>query len=66
MFTALKDLDFNGKVIMPFVTHEGSGLSAIPSQLKNICEGAIVKEGLAVQGSKVNSAKDIVNKWINS
>ena len=66
MFTALKDLDFNGKVIRPFVTHEGSGLSAIPNQLKDVCKGAIVKEGLAVQGSTVNSAKDIVNKWINS
>ena len=29
LFTALKDLDFNGKIVRPFVTHEGSGLSLL-------------------------------------
>ena len=34
LFTALKDLNFNGKIVRPFVTHEGSSLSNIPNQLK--------------------------------
>ncbi len=66
MFTALKEKDFNGKIIKPFVTHEGSGLSTIPSQLKNICKGAKIENGLAIQGSKVSNSKSIVEKWLNN
>ena len=36
MFTQLEKLDFSGKTIKPFVTHEGSGLSSIPNQLKDM------------------------------
>ena len=64
LFTALKDIDFNGKIIRPFTTHEGSGLSSVPSQLKNICVGANILEGLAIRGASVNSAKSIVEDWI--
>ena len=49
MFTALKGLDYTGKIIRPFVTHEGSGLSSIPSQIKSICAGANVKQELQLQ-----------------
>lgn len=64
MFTALKGLNFNGKIIKPFVTHEGSGLSNIPNQLKEICVGASIKNGLAVYGSRVYDSKNTVEKWI--
>lgn len=64
LFTALKGLDYEGKIIRPFVTHEGSGLSTIPSQLKHICVGAKVTSGLAITGSTVNSARHKVEEWI--
>ena len=64
LFTALKGLDYTGKTIRPFVTHEGSGLSSIPNQLKNICTGGVVAHGLAISGSSVNSAKSTVENWI--
>lgn len=64
LFTALKGLDYTGKTIRPFVTHEGSDLSSIPSQLKNICAGGTVIDGLAILGSSVNSAKSKVENWI--
>lgn len=64
MFTALKDLDYSGKIIRPFVTHEGSGLSSIPSQLKSICTGATVESGIAITGSTVNSARNKIEDWI--
>ena len=51
LFTALKGIDFLGKIIRPFVTHEGSGLSNIPSQLREICNGAVITSGLAITGS---------------
>ena len=64
LFTALKGLDFSGKTIRPFTTHEGSGLSSVPIQLKNICIGATVTDGLAIRGASVNNSKDKVEKWI--
>ena len=64
LFTALKDHDYNGKIIRPFTTHEGSGLSEIPRQLKEICIGAEVKDGLAIFGSQVNNSKEEVENWI--
>ena len=63
--TALNTLDFNGKIIMPFTTHEGSGLSEVPSQLKKICIGAEIRSGLAIEGSQVTNSKSKVESWIS-
>ena len=64
LFTALKGLDYSGKIIRPFVTHEGSGLSGVPRQLNEICVGAEVTSGIAIVGSQVNNSKIEVEKWI--
>ncbi|AMD18460.1 flavodoxin [Methanobrevibacter sp. YE315] len=64
LFTALEGLDYSGKIIRPFTTHEGSGLSGVPRQLKEICEGAEVLDGLAITGSRVNNSKSKVESWI--
>ncbi len=65
MFTELTRLDFTGKTVVPFTTHEGSGLASVPFDLKKICKGATVKPGLAIVGSSVNSSKLKLEKWIN-
>ena len=64
MFTSLKGLDFSGKIIKPFTTHEGSGLSSVPIQLENICIGATILPGLPIVGSRVKNARSEVEKWI--
>ena len=64
LFTALKGLDYNGKIIRSFITHEGSGLSGVPRQLKEICNGAEVLDGLAINGSQVNNSKQKVENWV--
>ena len=64
LFTALKGHNFTNKIIRPFTTHEGSGLSNVPNQLKEICVGAIILDGLAIVGSKVREAKEKVEEWI--
>ena len=64
LFTALKGHDYSGKIIRPFVTHEGSGLSGVPRQLKEICVGAELTAGLAIVGSQVNNSKSKVEEWI--
>lgn len=64
MVTALKDIDFTGKIIRLFTTHEGSGLGNIPSQIKRVCIGALVTDGLAIRGSSVANSKNRVEDWI--
>ena len=64
MVTQLEKLDFTGKIVRPFTTHEGSGLGSVPNQLKKICKGADIKEGLAITGSQVSSAKSKVENWV--
>lgn len=64
LFTALIPLNFNGKIVRPFTTHEGSGLSGVPRQLQEICVGAQILDGLAIQGSHVKQSKDKVEEWI--
>lgn len=64
LFTALNGLDYSGKIIRPFVTHEGSGLSSIPSQLRDICNGAVITSGLAITGSQVKESRSKVEEWI--
>ena len=64
LVTALKNVDLTGKVIGPFVTHEGSGLANIPSQIKEICKGAEVMNGLAIRGSAAGSSKNKVEEWL--
>ena len=65
LVTALKEIDFTGKTIYPFVTHEGSGFARIPSQIQEICHGAQVGRGLAIKGSQVRSAKEQVAAWLD-
>ena len=64
LFTALKGLDYSGKTIRPFTTHEGSGLSNIPGQLKEICIGANVTDGLAIFGHDAKNSKEVVKEWL--
>ena len=65
MVTALKDIDFNGKTVRVFTTHEGSGTGSIPSQVRNICKGADVdSNALAIRGSSVSEARNRVEDWI--
>lgn len=64
LVTALKDIDFTGKTIRPFTTHEGSGLGSIPSQIKRVCKGAIVTDGLEVRGTMVYQSKNKVKEWV--
>ena len=64
MFTQLEQLDFNGKIVKPFVTHEGSGFGSSQKDLAKLCEGAEIKKGLSIPGADVYDVKDTVDAWI--
>ncbi len=64
MFTQLEQLDFAGKTVKPFVTHEGSGFGSSQKDLAKLCEGADIKNGLSIPGANVYDAKETVKSWI--
>ena len=65
METALHGLDFAGKTVRVISTHEGSGLSSMVSDVKNLCKGANVQDnGLAIKGSKAKGSRKAVAEWL--
>jgi len=63
--TALDGLDFTGKTVRIICTHEGSGLSGMPSDIKRMCKGADVQSnGLAIRGSQAKNSRKTVDTWL--
>lgn len=66
VFTFLEGYDFSGKTIIPFCTHEGSGMGKSERDIQNICPSANVLAGLAIVGSQVNQADKALAAWLKS
>ena len=64
VYTFLESLDFTGKKIHPFCTHEGSGLSNTERDIQKTAKGVVVEKGIALYGSQVDSSKPTIKKWI--
>ena len=70
MYTVFENNDFNGKTLIPFVTHQGSGLSGLDATLKTLFPKSLVKNGIAVRGEDCQNNRDNVKeqvlKWLKS
>ncbi len=67
LFTFIEKHNWQGKIIIPFVTHEGSGFSGTDRTVATACEGATALKGLAVQGKVAQQgADDKVKNWLKS
>lgn len=64
VFTFLEEYDFSNKTIIPFCTHEGSGLGRSENDIVKLCPKAILLKGLAIHGSSVSAAKTDVTNWL--
>ena len=68
MYTVFENTDFSGKTLIPFSTHEGSGLSGFDKKLSTACPDSTVLEGLAIRGNDAQNeqekVRDEVNEWI--
>ena len=65
MFTLFRDINLDGKTVIPFTTHEGSGLANCVSDVKAAFPGATVKGEFAIYGHEVRTGRAKVEKWIN-
>lgn len=66
VYTAIEALDWTGKTIAPFNTHEGSGSAGMFETLARVCAGATVLDGLTVQGSTAQNQRDTLPDLICS
>ena len=67
MFTFFKKHanDLKGKTVIPFTTHEGSGMANCVEDVKKAFPGANVQKGFSIYGHEVRTEKAKVEKWIN-
>jgi flavodoxin len=62
--TFLSRYDFSGKTIVPFCTHEGSGLGRSAEDIASACPEASLLSGVAIRGNEVKTAQKKVSEWL--
>lgn len=71
VYTFIEKHDWNGKTIIPFITHEGSGMGGTDLKIAAACKGAntLTGKGLAIQGKMAqqnqSSAQKSVERWLD-
>ncbi len=69
VYTFLERYDFSGKTVVPFCTHEGSGLAGTEGSIEKTCSGAAVLDGLAIRGATAQNepeeARTDVLEWLD-
>lgn len=55
-----------GKTLIPFSTHEGSGLSGFGRKLKSAIPGTTVLDGLAIRGNDAQNNQDNVRETVKN
>lgn len=64
VMTFLENYSFEGKTVVPFITHEGSRLGASVNDIKKLAPKATVLQGLPIRGGSVTDAMPDVQKWL--
>lgn len=63
--TFLDGVNLNNKTIIPFTTHEGSGLGNTTETLEQQYTNATVLKGFSVEGNAAVNARSDVNDWLD-
>lgn len=58
--------DFSKKTVIPFITHEGSGLAGIDRKIKKAVQPKNMAEGLAIFGSMAQNNREETKKTVES
>lgn len=66
VYTFLEKHNWKGKIVIPFCTHEGSGLSNTEKYISDVCKGATITKGLAVKGSTAQNNREQARKTVNT
>lgn len=66
VYTFIEKHCWQGKTVVPFCTHEGSGLSGTEQLIQSACKGAKVLKGLTVRGTTAQNDPDTARKAVTS
>ena len=66
MYTMFEKNDFSGKTLIPFSTHEGSGLSGFDKKLEGACPDSTIGKGLAIRGYDAQNNQEEVRGSVGS
>lgn len=64
--TFLESYDFSDKTLIPFCTHEGSGIGRSERDIKKLCPNSAVLTGIAIHGGSVSGADNLVESWLKN
>ena len=62
-YTFLEHYDTAGKKIVPFCTHEGSGMGGSEKEIKKTCPKSQVLSGLAIHGAEASNSESAAAAW---
>jgi len=62
--TFLSEDDLSGRTIVPFCTHEGSGLGRSVTDIAALCPHSTILDGLFVWGKNAKTAQNDVSAWV--
>ena len=63
-FTFLESHNLTGKTIVPFCTHEGSGMGRSVADIQKLSPKSTVRDGLAIRGKTANDSQKDVTAWL--
>ena len=66
LYTFFETAELSGKTLIPFSTHEGSGLSGFDRKLASACPNSTVLDGLAIRGSDCQNDRSGVGSKVRS
>ena len=64
VYTFIERHDWQGKNVIPFCTHEGSGLSNTEKYIAEACKDATVGKGLAMRGTTAQNSREQAKKSV--
>ena len=68
IYTFIEKHNWDGKTVIPFITHEGSGMGGTDKRIANSCKGAnvLTGKGLAIQGKVAQEHRDVARSNVDS
>lgn len=70
LYTFIERHKWEGKIIVPFITHEGSGFGGTDRRVAKACKGATALKGFATTGHEAQlsqpSTRKAVGQWLSS
>ena len=66
VYTFLEAFDFSGKTILPLCTNEGSGMGSSEREIKKLCPGANLKQGLPITGGSAAASRSALERWLKA